>query len=157
MYISIGQAAEIIGVSISTLRRWEKEKYFCSSFKTKGGHRRYCLKEIQLKILNISPSETSSERKAYVYARVSSADQELDLKHQEKRLAKYCQSQNWDFEVISDLGSGINYKKKGLNQLIKLICDSKVSRLVLTYRDRLLRFGSPLLFKLCECFGCDII
>lgn len=69
----------------------------------------------------------------------------------------HCEAQGWEHEVISDLGSGINYKKKGLNKLITLICKNKVQRLVLTHRDRLLRFGSPLLFKLCEFFGAEVI
>jgi predicted site-specific integrase-resolvase len=156
MYLSIGQAAEVIGVSVSTLRRWEKEKFFSAKFRTKGGHRRYCLKEIRLNLLNVSLDDFKDERKTYIYARVSSSDQKLDLKRQEKRLENYCKVQDWDFELISDLGSGINYKKKGLNKLIKLICEGKVSRLVLTHKDRLLRFGSPLLFKLCDFFGCEV-
>jgi len=157
MYLSIGQAAEIVGVSVSTLRRWEKEHYFSAKFRTKGGHRRYCLAEIQSKLLNVLPGNVKKERKTCIYARVSSSDQKLDLKRQEKRLEDYCNTKGWDFELISDLGSGINYKKKGLNKLIKLICEGKVSRLVLTHKDRLLRFGSPLLFKLCDFFGCEVI
>lgn len=158
MYLSIGQAAELLGISISTLRRWEKEGYFCASYRTKGGHRRYSLKEIQTELLETEPSDCVEEqRKTYGYSRVSSSDQKLDLKRQTKRLENYCKSRKWDFEIISDLGSGINYKKKGLNRLIKLICQGKVSRLVLTHKDRLLRFGSPLLFKLCEFNNCEVV
>lgn len=157
MYLSIGQAAAVIGVSISTLRRWEAENYFQSNFRTKGGHRRYSLDDINTQILNIDSNYSPQDRKTIAYARVSSADQKMDLKRQEKRLSKYCESKQWGCEVISDLGSGINYKKKGLNKLIKLICEKKVSRLVLTHKDRLLRFGSPLLFKLCKCFNTEVI
>ena len=158
MYVSIGQAAEVIGVSISTLRRWEQEESFLSDFRTKGGHRRYCLERIKKEILDI-PEEVvnSPDRKTYAYARVSSVDQKLDLLRQSTRLSKYCKNNKWDYEVISDLGSGINYKKKGLNKLIHLVCTNKVSSLVLTHKDRLLRFGSPLLFKLCEHFNTQII
>ena len=75
---------------------------------------------------------------------------------QEQRLEKVCIENKYDFEVISDLGSGINYNKKGLNKLIKMICNKQVSKLILTHKDWLLRFGSPLLFKLCKIFGTEI-
>ncbi len=159
MYASIGEAAEMIGVSISTLRRWEKEGSFLSDFRTNGGHRRYCISRIRSEVLDISDASTgnTSNRKTYIYARVSSHDQKLDLKRQEQRLAMHCEAMEWEHEIISDLGSGINYKKKGLNKLINLICHGKVQRLVLTHKDRLLRFGSALLFKLCELFGTEVI
>jgi putative resolvase len=159
MYVSIGQAAEIIGVSISTIRRWESEGSLNPDFRTKGGHRRYDVQRIKNEILEQSAEDVhiDLDRKTYVYARVSSHDQKLDLARQAKRLSQYCEAQGWEHEVISDLGSGINYNKKGLTKLIKLICKQKVSRLILTHKDRLLRFGSPLLFKLCEFFGTEIL
>ena len=159
MFIGIGEAAKVIGVAISTLRRWELEHRFVPDFRTCGGHRRYALSRIKEYFFqqNSAKSSTSIHKKTYAYARVSSHDQKLDLKRQENRLALYCQDNNLDFEVISDLGSGINYQKKGLNKLLKLMVSGAISRLVLTHRDRLLRFGSPLLFKLCEYFGVDVV
>ena len=65
-------------------------------------------------------------------------------------LKLYCSSQGWSFEVISDLGSGMNYHKKGLKRLLDDILDNKIDRLVLTHKDRLLRFGAELVFALCE-------
>ena len=73
------------------------------------------------------------------YARVSSNDQKDDLERQKIVLEAYCAQKGWSFEVISDLGSGLNYRKKGLIKLIKLICSEQVERLVLTHKDRLLR------------------
>lgn len=158
MFISIGEAAKVIGVAVSTMQRWEADGKFLPDFRTCGGHRRYSLSRIKSKFFNENSSHDSPEtKKTYAYARVSSHDQKLDLKRQENRLAAYCQKQDWDFEVISDLGSGINYKKKGLNRLFKLMCKGKISRLVLTHKDRLLRFGSPLLFKLCQYFGVEVV
>ena len=158
MFIGIGEAATVIGVAISTLRRWELENRFIADFRTCGGHRRYSLARLQ-QFITQKPviSATSIAKNTYAYARVSSHDQRLDLKRQEHRLALHCQNNNWDFEVISDLGSGINYQKKGLNKLLKLMVSGAISRLVLTHRDRLLRFGSPLLFKLCEYFGVEVV
>jgi predicted site-specific integrase-resolvase len=92
-----------------------------------------------------------------VYARVSSKDQSKDLERQKQVLEVYCAKKGWSFEVISDLGSGLNYRKKGLIRLIKLICSYQVERLVLTHKDRLLRFGSDLIFTLCEIFGTEVV
>ena len=154
MYISVGQAAEVIGVSISTLRRWEDEESFKPDFRTKGGHRRYDLSRIEQDFLN--KNKSNDQRKVVAYARVSSHDQKADLTRQEQKLEKVCIENKYNFEVISDLGSGINYNKKGLNKLINMICNRQVSKLILTHKDRLLRFGSPLLFKLCKFFGTKI-
>ena len=158
MFVSIGQAAAVLGVAVSTIRRWEAEGKLCRDFRTCGGHRRYSLVRIKAEVFNESSLTAHiPSKKTYAYARVSSHDQKLDLKRQEKRLAQYCQRKDWDYEIISDLGSGINYKKKGLNKLIKLMCQGALCRLVLTHKDRLLRFGSPLLFKLCEYFGVEVV
>jgi predicted site-specific integrase-resolvase len=157
MYLSIGQAADVVGVSISTLRRWELTGNFLPDFRTCGGHRRYLLSRIKAELLNEHKGPEKTANQTICYARVSSSDQKLDLKRQEKRLADYCEEKQWKYNVISDLGSGINFKKQGLNKLLKLICSQQMARLVITHQDRLLRFGSPLLFKLCDYFGIEVI
>jgi predicted site-specific integrase-resolvase len=72
-------------------------------------------------------------------------------------LESYCAANGWTYEVIQDLGSGLNYNKKGLQQLIQRICFGQVERLVLTHKDRLLRFGSELIFTLCEAFNTEVV
>ena len=101
--ISIGQAAEVIGVSISTLRRWEEEELYKPDFRTKGGHRRYDLSRIEREFLNKSSSE--DKRKVVAYARVSSHDQKADLVRQEQRLEKVCTENKYNFELISEIAS----------------------------------------------------
>jgi predicted site-specific integrase-resolvase len=91
------------------------------------------------------------------YARVSSHDQKKDLKTQGDLLATYCIKQGWSYEVIQDLGSGMNYRKKGLKRLLDLIVERKIKRLVLTHKDRLLRFGAELVFSLCELHQIEIV
>ena len=157
MHLSIGAAALYLGVSISTLRRWENEGCLLPTYRTKGGHRRYCLTFLKTKVLADEEQPEKSAGKTYCYSRVSSHDQKGDLVRQTERLEQYCQSQSLDYEVISDLGSGLNFKKKGLNRLLKLICSNRVSKLVLTHKDRLLRFGSQLLFNLCSYFGTKVV
>ncbi|MFW6219916.1 MAG: IS607 family transposase [bacterium] len=146
--ISISEASKILGVTSKTIRLWEKQGKI-KSHRTEGGHRRYLISELI--------KSKKDKELTIAYARVSSNDQKEDLKRQELVLESYCASKGFNFEIISDLGSGLNYKKKGLVRLIKLICSEQVDRLILTHKDRLLRFGSELIFTLCEHFGVEII
>ena len=154
MVVSIGQASLMIGVAVSTLRRWESTGKFGCSFRTLGGHRRYKLVDIQSTFL---ASKTCVVRTTVGYARVSSHDQKADLERQIARLDAHCATLSANFEVMHDLGSGMNFRKKGLNQLIQKICSGAVECLVLTQNDRLLRFGSQLIFKLCEIFNTKVV
>ena len=69
----------------------------------------------------------------------------------------YCAAKGWRSEVIRDLGSGMNYRKEGLQHLLDLILRRQMKRLVLTHKDRLLRFGAELVFALCERQGIEIV
>jgi putative resolvase len=142
------EAATLLGVTVRTLHRWELDGKIKST-RTAGGHRRYDINDLI--------SNKSDNQLTVGYARVSSHDQKADLTSQILVLESYCAKHGWGFEVIQDLGSGMNYKKKGLIRLIKLITSYQVERLVLTHKDRLLRFGSDLIFTLCEQFGTEVI
>lgn len=72
-------------------------------------------------------------------------------------LEVYCATKGWNVEIIADRGSGLNYRKRGLRELIKRICEGDIERLVLTHQDRLLRFGAELVFALCEHFGTEVV
>jgi putative resolvase len=72
-------------------------------------------------------------------------------------LELYCSAQGWSFSVIKDLGSGMNYHKKGLKQLLDQLTTGQIGRLVLTHKDRLLRFGAELIFSLCSAKGVEVI
>lgn len=153
MYISIGKASNMIGVSISTLRRWDQSNKLNSCFITTGGHRRYSI--LKLKEF-LGEFIENSKKKVIAYSRVSSHDQRKDLEVQSKRLDNYCKSSCVNYELIEDLGSGMNYKKKGLKKLLKLVLSGQVSKIILTHKDRLLRFGSELIFQICNFFGVEI-
>ena len=91
------------------------------------------------------------------YARVSSHDQKPDLDRQHDVLEAYCAARGWRTLVIRDLGSGMNCHKKGLQQLLEMILRRRMNRLVLTHKDRLLRFGAELVFSLCELQGIEVV
>jgi len=144
--ISVGEVAELKAVSVDTVRRWEKEGKI-KSIRTDGGHRRYKLSDFVEQKLG----------KTIAYARVSSHDQKADLDRQDAVLSAYCVSKGWNFEVVRDLGSGMNYRKKGLNKLITALLDGEVARLVINHKDKLLRFGSELIFAICEYHDVEVI
>lgn len=151
--LSIKQAANQLGVSVSTLRRWDETGVLVAQ-RTPKGHRRYDLSKINP---NLTRNKVEQQRKTIAYARVSSHDQKPDLQRQIEILELYCSAQGWSFEVISDLGSGMNYHKKGLKRLLDDILDNKIDRLVLTHKDRLLRFGAELVFALCEARQVEVV
>ena len=92
-----------------------------------------------------------------LFAGVSSRDQKDDLERQRTALEAYCATKGWRTQVIRDLGSGMNYRKKGLQALLELILHRRTERLVITHKDRLLRFGAELVFTLCEMQGIEIV
>lgn len=151
--VSIGEAAKALGVSISTLRRWAASGKL-KPVQTGGKHRRYDLAQLRPAMFR---AEDDSDRKTIAYARVSSHDQKEDLERQKQVLELYCARQGWTFEVVSDLGSGMNYHKKGLKRLLNAILDGQVGRLVLTHKDRLLRFGAELVFAICEAKEVEVV
>ena len=151
--VDIAEAAKALGVSTITLRRWEQSGKLIPE-RTKGGHRRYDLSKLRPGLYRNLNNEN---RITIAYARVSSHDQKQDLERQKQVLEMYCVSQGWTFEVIADLGSGMNYYKKGLTRLIKSVLRNEVGRLVLTHKDRLLRFGAELIFAICEIKSVEVV
>ena len=116
-YISIKEASLLIGVTTTTLRRWEVDKKLKPHHRTLGNHRRYVLNGI-LEIVNPESSTEPVVKKTVCYARVSSHDQKNDLTRQIQVLEKYTGEHNiTNVLSINDIGSGMNYKKKGLSKL----------------------------------------
>lgn len=152
-YVGIGEAAEVLGVSITTLRRWEAEGRLIAEH-TPGGHRRYDLAKLRPEQYRAS---REGDRKTIAYARVLSHDQKDDLERQKQGLELYCARQGWTFEVVADLGSGMNDNKKGLKTLLSQIIDGSVGRLVISHKDRLLRFGAELVFAICEAKNVEVV
>ena len=155
--ISIGQAAKLLGVHVQTLRNWEKSGKLKPDSISPGGTRRYNSDTIMRISGKELPQIEKDDRVTIAYARVSSQDQKEDLKRQAQVLELYCAEHGYKYELITDLGSGMNYYKKGLTTLISRILDDGVKRLVLTHKDRLLRFGAELIFSICEAKGVEVV
>jgi putative resolvase len=153
----VGQAAAMLGVTGETLRRWEREGKITPSVKSQGtGWRRYAMSDLESAVI---PGLTAKkdERKTVAYARVSSSEQAGDLERQADTLVAFCSARGWTHETIRDIGSGMNYKKKGLKNLLNRILAGDVERLVVAHKDRLLRFGAELVFALCEAKDCEVV
>lgn len=134
-YVRPRVAATRLGVNTKTLERWLSEGKIEGVF-TKGGQRRYNLDSI------ISPGLTeSTTRKTILYARVSSRSQKTDLEQQ----VQFLKSHYPTAELITDIGSGLNFKRKGLQALLESVLSDDVGLVVVAHKDRLCRFGFDLI------------
>ena len=150
--VAIGEAAKVLGVSVTTLRRWEADGKLVPEHTT-GKHRRYDLAKLKPELFHAAPDG----RRTVAYARMSSHDQKSDLERQKQVLELYCAKQGWTYEVIADFGSGMNYQKKGLKRLLDDVVEGRIGRLVITHKDRLLRFGAELVFAICEAKQVEVV
>lgn len=152
-HYSIGQFAKLIGRTPQTLRDWDKKGEFKPHYVAPSGHRYYSQEQLNhfLGIRGVKP-----ERKVIGYCRVSSSKQKDDLSRQVDNMRTYLLAQGNPFEVITDIGSGINYKNKGLLSLIDLISQNQVEKVVVLYKDRLVRFGYELIEYVASLHNCTI-
>lgn len=153
-YYSIGEFSSLIGKTPQTLRDWHKKGSFIPHHITDGGTRYYSQEQLN-HFLGIKGIETKT-KKIIGYCRVSSHKQKDDLVRQIENVKTYMIAKGYSFDIITDIGSGINYNKKGLNQLIDMITNSEVEKIVILYKDRLLRFGFELIENLCNKYGTTI-
>jgi putative resolvase len=93
-----------------------------------------------------------------IYCRVSTHKQKKDLENQEELLKEFCNKNGICInDIYKDIGSGINFDRKGFQRLLNDILESKVDRLFITYKDRLSRISFGMFEGLFKRFGCDII
>lgn len=149
--ISIGKFAKMVGVTPTTLRRMHKRGDLIPYHMTKGGTRYYSYD--QLKEFSNVPKK---EKLVVGYCRVSTTAQKDDLQMQIANVKSYMYARGYKFEIISDIGSGINYNNKGLKELVSKINNHEISKVVILYKDRLVRFGFELMNYICEINGVEL-
>ena len=120
-YYSIHEFSKIIGVSAQTLRNWDANGKLHPHHTTVSGYRYYSDEQLN-QVINVKPKN----RITIGYCRVSSHKQKDDLERQIDNVKTYLLAKGQPFEIISDIGSGINYKKKGLQELIRRISQNQV-------------------------------
>ena len=151
-YYSINKFSKILGVSTQTLRNGDKKGKLHPHHTSSNGYRYYSHEQLN-QVMNVKPN---LDRIVIGYCRVSSNKQKDDLERQIENMKLYLTAQGKPFEIISDIGSGIDYKKKGLKELMKRISQNKVDKVVVFYKDRLLRFGFELVEYIASLYDCDI-
>ncbi len=156
-------ASMILGVCKKTLRRWEKRKLI-TPMRTPGGHRRYSMEDLiqaGYKFEDKKDREKIKNKKLTIlYSRVSSHKQKKkgDLGRQQQRLEQYCEKEQiTNYIHITDTASGLNTKRPGLRKLFKMIKSGKVTRIIITFKDRLTRFGFEYILQYCAIFIIPII
>ncbi|MEO1183374.1 MAG: IS607 family transposase, partial [Cyanobacteria bacterium J06636_27] len=145
MYLTPKQVYERFGFHPKTLALWADEgKVSC--IKSPGGHRRYSLESLENISKEISPGET------ILYARVSTNTQKDDLKTQIEYLGKHYPGSR----CISEMGSGLNFKRKKFLKLMESVSKREVSKIVVAHKERLVRFGFDFIEWFCNLHGCEI-
>ena len=145
-YYSSKTVTQLLGVTAQTLRNWDKEGKLKPTYTKSNGYRYYSEESI---LSYTQERKTKKSLNVIGYARVSSKQQSDDLERQVENIKTYLKSKYETFDIITDIGSGINYNKPGLLKLIEKINKKEVDLIVVLYKDRLLRFG----FELIEHFA----
>ena len=145
-YYSSKDVTKILGVTAQTLRNWDKEGKLKPSYTKSNGYRYYSEDVI---LSYTQERKTKKDVNVVLYARVSYKEQQDDLERQISNLKEYAKDKYEKYDVISDIGSGINYENPGLKKLIEMINKKQVDVIVVLYKDRLLRYG----FELVEYFA----
>lgn len=152
--------AQFLGVTTRTLQNWDKDNKVCFQ-RDNVSNRRFMSKDDVIKLLDDNGllfDDTSNKKRDVIYARVSSHDQKShgDLDRQ----IQFLVDSNDDLQnllVLSEVGSGLNDKRKNLQQLIKMVMNDEVNRVFVTYRDRLTRFGFNYLETIFNLKGVKIV
>ena len=129
---------EIVGISYSTLKQWVREGRV-KVLRTSTGRWRIPYSEVE-RVLGLKSEE--KEVRAVIYARVSSSDQKGDLERQIEYLTQYCSAKGYRVvDILNDVASGLKTNRRGLLKLFNYVVNRRVDVVVITYKDRLTRFG----------------
>lgn len=145
--------AELLGVTVTTLQRWDNDKKLIA-YRNPKGRRFYTHKQYE-NYMGISQTKVG---KIVLYTRVSNRGQMDDLKNQIDFLRQYVNAKGIIVdEVIQDIGSGLNYKRKKWNQLLDEVIGRKILTIYITHKDRFIRFGFDWFLNLARKFGTEIV
>lgn len=152
-FYKIGEFADKIGVHIETLRRWDKEGTLKPAKVTEGGTRYYSEQQYNEYCGRVPRNK---KREIILYCRVSESSQRDDLEKQIENVRQYAYAKGYQFELVTDIGSGVDYRKKGFLYLVDKIIDYEVEKVIILSKDRLVQFGYQLIEHLCEKTGTEI-
>ena len=151
----VGEFAERVGISISTLQRWDRTNVL-KSRRTPTNQRYYTDEDLN-KVLNLE-AETKSNRKNVGYCRVSTQEQKHNLENQQELVSVYSLNHGVILdEIYTDIDSGLNYKRQNWNKLLKQVENNEIDKIYITYKDRFIRFGYEWFKEFCASHGTEII
>lgn len=153
-FYSTGEFAKKLNISQGTLRNWEKSGKMIP-LRTPGNKRQYT-DEMYYKY--IGEQYNNSEKETILYARVSSSGQKNDLENQKKYLEKFSIARGYTFSnIYHDVGSALNYKRRNFLKLCEKVEKHEVERIIITNKDRLVRFGFEFFENFFKRHGCELI
>lgn len=146
--------AELLGVSVKTLQRWDRDGIWKAN-RTPTDRRYYTYDQY----LQFKGIKTKNDRRDIViYARVSTRNQKDDLQNQVDFLKLFCNAKGMIVnQCIEDFGSGLNYNRKKWNKLLDDVMENRIKTIIITNKDRFIRFGYDWFEKFCEKFNTKII
>ncbi len=146
--------AELLGVSVKTLQRWDREGILISN-RTPANRRYYTYGQyLQYKGINVE----TDERQSVIYARVSTRNQKDDLINQVEFLKQFCNARGIIIDqCIEDYGSGLNYNRKQWNKLLEEVMEQKIKTIIITHKNRFIRFGYDWFEKFCMKYNTNIV
>lgn len=153
----VGQFAKLLNVTVKTLQNWDKQGTL-KAYRTPTNQRFYTEEQLN-QILNLSNTNQDEKQGLKIgYCRASTHNQKNSLEHQEEYLRSYTNAKGVILdEVLTDIGSGINYNRKNFNKILELVEAGKISEIYVTYKDRFVRFGFDWFNNFCEKHGAKII
>ena len=146
--------SKLLGVSVKTLQRWDRDGVLKAN-RTPTNMRYYTYEQyLQFKGIN----EKDDSREVVIYARVSTRNQKDDLQNQVSFLRQFCNARGMIVnKCIQDYGSGLNYNRKKWNELLNEVMEGNVKTIVITHKDRFIRFGYDWFENFCHKFNTDIV
>lgn len=154
--ITISKAAEMVGVTVKTLQRWEREGRLVPVARTKTNRRVYAIEQVR----TFQGLRTSGHvpTRVIAYCRVSSPAQKPDLQNQRTVLEQFCAARGLaNVEVLTEIGGGLNFTRKKFVALMRAIEAYEVHALVIAHKDRLVRFGFVWFAEFCVAHGCELL
>jgi len=149
------EVTQLLNVTPQTLRHWSEEG-FLTAIRGKGGHRRFKLSEVR-RLMKLDPL-TEGDKKCLLYGRVSTNLQKANLQRQCERLEQFALANGYKVEgIYKDIASGMNFKRKGLLDLLHYCQKNAVKAVIIEYKDRIARFGIDLLADILQSCGTELL
>lgn len=154
-YMNISEFSKKVNRTVKCVQMWDRTGVLKPSTRSVTNRRMYTDSDV-FKALGLSYNETKPSR-IVCYCRVSNSSQKDDLKNQKSYITDYCISTGKnDFEIITDIGSGLNFKRKQFSKLMIEVECGNITEIIISHKDRLVRFGYDWFNDFCQRHGCII-